>query len=326
MPDKITRRDILNGTLLASGAAALSAPAPASLYEQATGAEWDGFGGVGDYRTAHGNTWNVVRDAHRIRSGEFEIKSCLASHDTGEKYDLSVVGGGSAGLGAAYCFQKLKPRTAEKCLILENHSLFGGEEKQNEFLVSGVMLIGPQGPWRLIPVPSQATGWMRELYRDIKLDGAEFRYQAWDPSLGDRQFDRGQDFSLLLPPKVASFGYFFSEKTGGKPSWLRDLWRGNLGMTPLSTEARRDLEDSVFGKHKTGSGSWTFHKHARAMARHDDIPAIPADAYAVRRPMGGAVRGSNVRLHLRPGSGLRLCSASVSSALSRIQWPYAADG
>ena len=33
----------------------------------------------------------------------------------------------------------------EKCLMIENHPVFGGESKRNEFDVDGHLLIGPQG-------------------------------------------------------------------------------------------------------------------------------------------------------------------------------------
>ena len=52
--------------------------------------------------------------------------------DTGEAYDLVVVGGGISGLAAAYFFRKAAGATA-KILILDNHDDFGGHAKRNEF-------------------------------------------------------------------------------------------------------------------------------------------------------------------------------------------------
>src|SRR5271169_2862704 len=206
MSRRIARRDLVNGALVACGLSAL-APKMDAFSPPAGGAGWDGYGGVGDYKDSHGNTWDVVEEAHKIRDGVYE--KTLDARDTGEVYDLVIVGGGSAGLGAAYFFQKSNERPGRHCLILENHSIFGGEAKHNEFLVNGQRLIGPQGAWRMVPEPDGKGGWMNDLYRDIRLRTEDFHYQTWDKKLGDLEFERGQDFSLLLPPKVASFGYFF---------------------------------------------------------------------------------------------------------------------
>ena len=46
-------------------------------------------------------------------------------------------------MGAAYEFNKTSSKQA-KCLILENHPIFGGAAKRNEFMVQGERLIGPQ--------------------------------------------------------------------------------------------------------------------------------------------------------------------------------------
>jgi spermidine dehydrogenase len=245
----ITRRDFVNGALIGSGARALMAAAPNDRFSKSGGAGWTGYGGVGDYREANGNTWEVVSAAHKIRDGVYDDVGKLRPSDTGEVFDLVVVGGGSAGLGAAYFFQKLKSNAGQSCLVLENHAMFGGEARQNEFIVNGARVIGPQGAWRIIPVPAQSTGWMRELYSDVNLLSAQFKYQEWDARLGDLQFDRGCDFSLLLPPKVPSFGYFFQDGPR-QPQLVRNLWQGNLDNAPIPVEARHDLQESVFGSKK----------------------------------------------------------------------------
>src|SRR6266550_3822892 len=59
--------------------------------------------------------------------------------ETGENYDCVVIGGGISGLAAALFFQR-SAGPGVKCLILENHPIFGGEAKQNEFLVDGKRL------------------------------------------------------------------------------------------------------------------------------------------------------------------------------------------
>jgi spermidine dehydrogenase len=56
--------------------------------------------------------------------------------DTGETYDLVVVGGGLGGLTAAYFYNR---ETAEdkKILILDNHPDFGGDFQCNGLTVAG---------------------------------------------------------------------------------------------------------------------------------------------------------------------------------------------
>lgn len=137
----ITRRDFLDATLLAAGAALLRTPAPAGRQAPAN-PEWEGFAGTGDYARSHGNTWESLSVAHELRDGKFTASARSRATDTGEAYDLIVVGGGLSGLGAAAFFQKLR---GGRCLVLDNHPMVGGEAKRNEFVVDGIHLIGPQG-------------------------------------------------------------------------------------------------------------------------------------------------------------------------------------
>ena len=97
-----------------------------------------GYGGVGDYATSNGNVAAVREAAHLIRDGLTQAMMPEVG-DTGEEYDMVIIGGGFSGIGAAYQFHK-KHGTAKKCLILENHPVFGGEAKQNEFEVHGYKL------------------------------------------------------------------------------------------------------------------------------------------------------------------------------------------
>src|ERR1700753_3211205 len=136
----ITRRDFIGSTLIGSGAMLLGAPAPASA--QGLTKDWNGYAGIGDYARSNGNVASVVNAAHGVRDGTYE--SQIASAPVGdEPYDLVIVGGGFSGIIAAYEFQKAHPNG--RCLVLDNHPVFGGEAKQNQMLVDGIMLTGPQG-------------------------------------------------------------------------------------------------------------------------------------------------------------------------------------
>ena len=54
-----------------------------------------------------------------------------------DHFDLVIVGGGPTGLMAAYEYAKLTGGE-KRCLVLENHPVFGGASKQNDFLVNGL--------------------------------------------------------------------------------------------------------------------------------------------------------------------------------------------
>ncbi len=68
----ITRRDFLNGTSIGMGSMLLGLGAPSSRSSTlesrlSLDSNWYGYGGVGDYRLSHGNTPEVVANAHRLR-------------------------------------------------------------------------------------------------------------------------------------------------------------------------------------------------------------------------------------------------------------------
>src|SRR5271163_693111 len=140
MEQRISRRDFLNATLLASGGALMGSASPLQLLAEH---EWTGYGGVGDYSRSNGNTYEIVQAGHRIRDGEFDALPAAAI-DTGEIYDCVVVGGGISGLAAALFFLRQGGKN-RSCLVLDNHPIFGGEAKGNEFIVDGQRLLAHQG-------------------------------------------------------------------------------------------------------------------------------------------------------------------------------------
>jgi spermidine dehydrogenase len=198
---------------------------------------WQGYSGEGDYAKANGNTWEVAGAAHRLRDGDFDADR-LQAEETGETYDLIVVGGGMSGLAAAFYFQKEK-RAGQRCLVLDNHSVFGGEAKGNEFLVNGQRLWGPQGSNWIFP-PVKGT-WVYDFYREIRLDVDALEYQSWDPHLRPLEFDRGhyKHHARLMP---ACFGYYFGAEFGKQPGqWVTGMWEKKLEDTPFSEKVKRDL-------------------------------------------------------------------------------------
>ena len=104
MNTPITRRDFTGSTLLGAGAALLAAAAPGAIQSARaqtvnapmTGldASWTGPGGIGDYGKANGNTHEVLNAAHgHIRNQDLDTYLDSAT-DTGEVFDLLVVGSG----------------------------------------------------------------------------------------------------------------------------------------------------------------------------------------------------------------------------------------
>ena len=112
--EPISRRDFLNGALLAGAGLLLHGKAPTISPADA----FNGYGGVGDYRHSNGNTWDVLSAGHGMRDGAFEQRIANAI-DTGEMYDLVAVGGGISGLAAAIFFQKYR---GGRALVIDNRS------------------------------------------------------------------------------------------------------------------------------------------------------------------------------------------------------------
>ena len=156
----ICRRDFLNSTLLAAGGVLLGPLTPKQLLAQQE--DWTGYGGVGDYAHSNGNTFEVMTAGHQIRNGVFNSLP-PDTIDTGEVFDCVVVGGGVSGLSAALFFKKYGgPKL--NCLVLDNHPVFGGEAKRNEFIVDGQRIMGPQGADHFqVPLPHSFMGRFFEL-------------------------------------------------------------------------------------------------------------------------------------------------------------------
>jgi spermidine dehydrogenase len=234
----ITRRDFLESTLLGAGAMLLSAGAPLYRSPALTNPGWEGYGGIGDYARSHGNMWATLTTAHALRDGKFRGDTVRSQAlDTGEHYDLIVVGGGISGLGAAAFFQKEK---GGRCLVLDNHPMVGGEAKRNEFLVDGVHLIGPQGSndfGTALP-----PGWAGEYWKDLGLPyGTDsFQYQSWAPGIEPLEMARDHYNFQIWADEFASHGFFFREADGSL-RLVRDAFGAGLRDTPWSDPLRQDF-------------------------------------------------------------------------------------
>jgi len=236
----IARRDFLNASLLGAGASLLGAPAPLRrLVRQLDDVAWDGYGGVGDYARSHGNMASVVRVAHEMRDGKYADASSRAV-DTGERYELVIVGGGFSGLGAAYQCRK---HGVGPCLILDNHPMFGGEAKRNEFLVKGRRLVGPQGSNDfLVPQRDGQGGWMMDVWHDLALPAAlgDFRFQQWKPGVKPIAMPRDNYLFQFWNDQTPSHGFFFAQPDGAV-RLVRDALGAGLAETPWPDSFKRDF-------------------------------------------------------------------------------------
>jgi spermidine dehydrogenase len=250
----ITRRDFLNGALAGSGAVLLTSAPPLQLLARASAAspavsspadDWTGYGGVGDYANSNGNTAAVLEAGHQIRDGQFETLSASVI-DTGETYDCVIVGGGISGLAGALIFQRLASsgKQGKTCLVIDNHPIFGGEAKRNEFLVDGHRLVGHQGSalfW-----PPYPHSFIARFYESIGLKAPRLDYQKWAGP--------APEIPLGRTPYLGSapYGLYFGAKFGQpKGVWVTDPWGEKSGGeklgakklegAPISAKAREDL-------------------------------------------------------------------------------------
>ncbi len=285
---EITRRDFLNSTLLASGGLLLSAASPAQLLAQQSGNQstddWSGYGGVGDYAKSNGNTMAVLEAGHRIRNQEFESLPADIV-DTGEIYDCVVVGGGISGLAAALIFQQLAGKE-KQCLVIDNHPIFGGEAKRNEFMVDGHRLIAHQGS-AFFPVPYPYS-FIRRFYDSIGLKTPRLDYQRWggpDPEM-----------KLSTTPYLGSApnGTYFGTKFGkAQGTWVfgQKVWE----QAPISAKAREELT-----KYDASGDSDRPVPRYPGDAISRRLDSITLEDYMMER---GGISRETIREFLCPGEG-----------------------
>ncbi len=230
----ISRRDFLNSTLLASGALLMSSASPLQLMAEQD--DWTGYGGVGDYASSNGDTLEVLQAGHRIRDGEFETfpQNLI---ETGEIYDCVVVGGGISGLAAALFFQRQAGRS-KKCLVLDNHPIFGGEAKRNEFLVDGQRLTAHQGS--AIFQVQYPHSFIARFYDSIGMNTPALNYQTWSGK--SPEIPLAHTPYELVDSAPSTYGWYFGSKFGRNSGmWLIDPWGKKLEGAPITPAQKADL-------------------------------------------------------------------------------------
>ncbi len=158
MDRPIKRRDFLNGVAVAIGAPLLGV-------KSAAGQTITQLLSAYAHRNA-GLASRLVITAHALRDHAFWNNHADKPSDTGERYDLVIVGGGISGLSAAYFYRKAAGSDA-RILILDVLDDFGGHAKRNEFDVNGRKLLGYGGTYA-IESPSPYSPIAKSVIDDLR--------------------------------------------------------------------------------------------------------------------------------------------------------------
>ncbi|MBV8073200.1 MAG: NAD(P)-binding protein, partial [Acidobacteriaceae bacterium] len=269
---RISRRDFLDGALLASGGLLLSASAPAQSMLQES--EWTGYTGEGDYRLSAGNMESVVQSAHSVRDGKYDSPPSGVI-DTGEFVDCAIVGGGFAGLSAALFFSE-KAGSGATCIVLDNAPVFGGVAKRNDFEVDGHRLYAPQASVHF--QPPYPHSFLKSVYDSFGMDFNAFKeYQTWQGPSPSIDLTRSPYRVLEMDRKT--YGFYFGAKFGKSPGvWVVDPWGKNLEGCPFPDAQRQEL--LAWRQGKRAEPAWVYEYPGDEVSRR--IDSITMEEYYIR--------------------------------------------
>ncbi|MCC3860177.1 NAD(P)/FAD-dependent oxidoreductase [Emcibacteraceae bacterium Y4] len=147
--------------------------------------------------------------------------------DTGEEYDLVVVGGGISGLAAAW-FYRESAGPDKKVLILENHDDFGGHAKRNEYNLDSRNIIVNGGTLN-IEQPSNYSPVAMGFLREIGIDTKEY-HEKTRAMIREHRTERG----------LGGATYFAEETFGGKNGLVKRNRRARGGWEEFFENAPID--------------------------------------------------------------------------------------
>lgn len=224
-PSVIERRDLIKGVAMSPVAAQFAASAlinPAAAAKAVTEVSAPYPPARSGLRGQHEGSFEA---AHMARDGRFDGK--VSARESGEHYDLVIVGSGISGLCAAYFYRKALGDDS-KILILDNHDDFGGHAKRNEFYYNGKTYLSYGGTMSVespFPYSYAATALLEDLgirpesYERYDLTGTVYN------GLSNSVFFNSEHF---LQDRIVA-GY------GEKP------WAEFFGEAPLTNAVRADL-------------------------------------------------------------------------------------
>ena len=255
---KITRRDFLNGVAVTAGASLI----PWQLFADSDPQNSPTYypPALTGMRGSHPGSFDA---AHALRDGTF-WDSAGTPQDTGETYDLIIVGGGISGLSAAHFYRK-SAGTNARILILDNHDDFGGHAKRNEFRVDSAFRLGFGGTYS-IESPAPYSQVARGLISELGIDVPSY------PKYHDAKLYR----SLGLRPKI-----FFDKETfgvdrlvtspasfsGGEKDYANSMqqeaWKQLLAEAPIAEQAKIDFNRLLHDEKDYFPGLTSTEKKAR---------------------------------------------------------------
>jgi len=237
MHRKITRRDFINGVAVTAGTAMM----PWRLLGGT-----DEAGRAGTYyppaltgmRGSHPGSFET---AHSLRDGTF-WDSAEKPEDTGETYDLIIVGGGISGLAAAHYYRKANPNA--RILILDNHDDFGGHAKRNEFRVGNAFRLGFGGTFS-IESPAPYSTVAKSLIEELGIDVPSYS-KYFDKNLYRSQGLRSKVFfdkeTFGSDKLVMNFNPRGSGESEDAAPRLSQALKDFLHEAPIADQAKHDLQ------------------------------------------------------------------------------------
>ena len=281
--DSCTRRDFIGGTMVGSGAALLSAIAPGSMMSAANaqtveahltglGSDWTGPGGVGDYAGKNGNTADVVNAAHgHIRNGDLDKRIANAPL-VDELYDVVIVGAGISGLTSAYRFRQARPDA--KILILDQHAIFGGEAKQNEFDVDGHRICGPQGSTGIVVPFARASelGFAAPILKELGFP-QDFEFQQAKGLSKPMTIPHDAWGPMHISWERGDTAFFYEDK-----GMVINPWRNGFRDAPIPEKVKKALVDLELFRTPPRRDDWA--EWLDSMTYKDfllNVAGVPAD-------------------------------------------------